>query len=542
MRGRRGAVTALLVAAVALAAAGLTFAAGRRGLFPLDQSILFDGGYRVLRGQVPFRDFVLPVGPLAVWLQGALFALFGVSWRGYLLSAALVSAVAVVVSFLLARRLVSGGRWWPLLAAAGTGAWFLAPSGTPWMDAPAYLLVLLALLALLRDGGGLVSDGAAGALVLAAFLCKQNAAVAALPLLAAPFALRWAVAGRLPWWRPAACLAGAAVAAGLFTGWLVLFAEPALFVEHVLRLPSAAGWERLAERPGRALFTAFTGAGPRPLRATLLLAVVPALAVLSGLSGRSSGERLPAAAVAAGLFLAHNLFLATANNQPEISLPYAGLAVALGGWLVWRQVGDLSDRARRRTRWPVAAVVSVGAAVVLAGGADASLSRRVHEGVPAGASFARPLTVPGLEGLLWAEPTCLQEGWAGRPRGAPAAAVEAAHVGALVTRLRHDGRPFFVFPDWTLLYGVVGAPPPQPLLWFHPGLTYPRGGDPRLDRWIVAELERRGVSTVVLEEVSWFGTDRRLADFPRLAAWIDRCCVETERIGPFRVLERRPGR
>lgn len=111
-----------------------------------------------------------------------------------------------------------------------------------------------------------------------------------------------------------------------------------------------------------------------------------------------------------------------------------------------------------------------------------------------------------------------------------------------MTRLRRAGRPFLVFPDWTLLYGVVGAPSLQPLLWFHPGLTYPRGGDPDLDRRIVAELERRGVATVVLEDVSWFGTGRRLAAFPHLAAWIDRRFAESEHIGPFRVLERCPER
>src|SRR5690349_21181100 len=33
---------------------------GHRGLFMLDQSIVFDGAWRMVQGQVPYRDFVMP--------------------------------------------------------------------------------------------------------------------------------------------------------------------------------------------------------------------------------------------------------------------------------------------------------------------------------------------------------------------------------------------------------------------------------------------------------------------------------------------------
>lgn len=554
---------------IGLLSAGLTWVAGRRGLFALDQSILFDGGHRVLCGQVPFRDFVTPVGPVSLWLQGAFFALFGVGWRGYLLSAALLDAVAVAVAFLVVRRLFPGEIWAPLVAAAGTGVWFLPPSGTPWIDSVAFLLSLLALLAMLRVWGGhdegrrsgqpwrgrKGAAAMAGALSVATFLTKQNAGLVTLLLLAVPTAIAGIETRQVERRRSGdgsarlsreivvgvgALALGAGITAAGFLLWLALVADPELFLRHVLRLPAATGWERLGEQPGRALLTALTGAGPRPVRGLLLLAVVPALAVF--FSARR--QRLfPAAMMTVGLFGAQNLFLATANNQPEISLPFAGLLVALGGRLSWGLACSAGEAPSRVGERLAVVAGAVGLVLLVATGAHTALSRRVHDVFPPGTRFSRPLAVAGLEPLRWGEPTRLRAGGdeADGPGGhRKTVDVRAAHLEGLVDRLRQDGRPFFVFPDWTLLYGVVGVPSPQPLLWFHPGLTYPRGGDPGLDRWIVRELERHGVATVVLEEVSWLGTEPRLDDFPLLRTWIQRCFVERDRWGLFRWLERRP--
>ena len=543
-------LTVGLLIVVALGSAALTWAAGCRGLFALDQSILFDGGYRVLGGQVPFRDFVAPVGPVSFWLQGALFAFFGVGWRGYVASAGLLDAVAAVLAFRLVRRSYPGERWAPLLAAVGTGVWFLPPSGTPWLDAVAFLLVLLALEAGLR--GGAPATAACGALTVAAFLTRQNAGLAGLPVL---FATAIAVfsARRIPdptrrflQWTGAFAL-GAAAASAVFLIWLALAAEPGLFVRHVLEIPAEAGWERLAERPGRFVVTLLTGAGPRPLRGLLLLSVLPAPVALLAPHRR---RRLVPIALTGGLFLTQNLFLATSNNQPEISLPFAGLLLALGGRLAWglaRETGKEGAGTGERSGSrllprAVAATVALATVGLVATGVDTALSRRVHEGIGPKARFPGTLQVDRLEALRWGRPTVLREGWEGR-RGGPSTGTEVAatDVERLVELLRRRGEPFFVFPDWTLLYGVLGLPSPQPLLWFHPGLTYPRGGDAGLDRWIVAELEDHGVTTVVLEEVSWLGTERRLNDFPRLRSWLQRGFVEGRSIGPFRILEQRAG-
>jgi hypothetical protein len=555
-RRRPPAVDQLLVATAALLSGLLTWTAGRRGFFAFDQSILFDGGWRVLSGQVPFRDFVAPVGPGSFWFQGAGFALFGADWGGYLASAAVLAAAAVAAAWIVARQALGGGRWTPLLAAAVTAVWFVPPSGTPWIDAVAFLPALLASAAMLRAAGGpgeeggeravggrrvdvrMLAAGAAGALTVTVFLTKQNAALAVLPALAAAWAVPERSAGAAAHRRRLAFafLLGAAAAAAIFAAWLAAAAEPALFVRHVLVLPAVAGGERFAGEPARLLLTLLTGAGPPAARLPLLAA---AAAAVAGLARRRL--RRPAAQAVA-LFGGQNLFVASANNQPVIAQPFSGLVLALGAYVGWELLaGAVPGRAaaaglRRRL---AAAAVALGVLSSAAAALDAAVSRRAHDLFSPGTRFVRPLAVAAWRPLLWAQPTLLREGWPDAAEGA-AAEVTAADVEALLVFLERRGEPFFVFPDWTALYGLTGAPSPQPLLWFHPGLTYPRGGDPRLDRWIVAELERRRVAVVVLEEVSWLGTRRRLAEFPRLGRWIERCFRPAGRIGPFLLRERPP--
>lgn len=79
--------------------------------------------------------------------------------------------------------------------------------------------------------------------------------------------------------------------------------------------------------------------------------------------------------------------------------------------------------------------------------------------------------------------------------------------------------------------------PPQPLVWFHPGLTYPTRYDEALDRRVVSDLERHGVRLVVIERVSFLGTEKRLGHFPQLRAYLDGF-REVARFGIFEVRER----
>src|SRR5215471_19940023 len=71
--------------------------AGHRGLFIMDQSIVFDGAWRVFQGQVPYRDFISAFPPVAFFLQALFFRIAGVSFSAMVLSAAVLNALATLL-------------------------------------------------------------------------------------------------------------------------------------------------------------------------------------------------------------------------------------------------------------------------------------------------------------------------------------------------------------------------------------------------------------------------------------------------------------
>ena len=110
---------------------------------------------------------------------------------------------------------------------------------------------------------------------------------------------------------------------------------------------------------------------------------------------------------------------------------------------------------------------------------------------------------------------------------------------ALIAELEKRDQNFFVFPDFTFLYAVLGRPSPQPLLWFHWGITYAREYDRAVDERIVKALEHNNVELIVIEEKSWMDSSEQLQHFPILATKIRTEYEEVARHGIFRVLRER---
>ena len=71
----------------------LCLSTGRVGFMPLDQSIVFDGAWRLLSGQVPFRDFTTPDSLTPILLQVLFFKFLGVNWFAYCLHAAVFNGL-----------------------------------------------------------------------------------------------------------------------------------------------------------------------------------------------------------------------------------------------------------------------------------------------------------------------------------------------------------------------------------------------------------------------------------------------------------------
>lgn len=498
---------------------------GGQGLMPLDQSIVFDGGWRVLSGQVPYRDFGTPAGLLPILLQAVSFALFGVSWSSYLGHAALVNGLYGVVAYALLRALRAN----PLLSAgcAGASVWLLYPPiGTPYPEQHAFFFVLLACAAGAWAARANSARAAAvgwallGAVWWLAVLCKLNAAaVGALPVLCTlllgwprPRAwlrrLGWAVAGGL---AAVVATAGAVAAFGV---------DPEMLRLYAFDLPLEAGQGRL----GRFELTRAFG---RLLRAPVLSPhAIPDAIVLAALAvgwsrrrGRPVGELRDAAGaalLAVALLVSSALFLGTAANQTEIGLAPIFVSLALAGHaLVLVLPGRVASSI---------VFVAVGAIIV----AD---TLRFHREVvvprsvldmefdPATATRMRTL---GLESMQHQA-----------PHKTP---VKSRDLERLLTFLGKRSGNFLLIGDHSILYGLSGRPSLPPSLWFHAGLAHPGVGHPARRQYEAALVDSLdssdgGARWVIVEgEETWMGT--RLAD---LAGLEQRLVRPPMRIGAFQI-------
>jgi hypothetical protein len=536
------------VAAVAALAAGLVFESGRRGFFAVDQSILFDGGYRIAIGQVPYRDFFIPNGPVSLSLQALFFKLFGIDYGTYILHAAVVNAAAALLAFLWVRRLFPEARLHAYLAAVLTAFWFYPPFGTPWFEQTAFFFHFISMAFLVAawrrpavDGRGyllLVAAGMAGGL---SFLSKQNAGLLAVAASLGVILLGFTEGARRKSSSLTAFLSGVALTFAVFAVWLTLTSDVHLFRLFFFEIPSEEGWRRLGQRtPVDLLLGAFSMANP-VRTASSLAAVVASSAFLADTyqrftrrEGFLDARRRLAATTLLSLFVVQNLFIRLTVNQPENGFSLSGMIVVLGMLLVRDLPQSPSGSPRPSRSLPFETAYWLGSLVMCLAlvqqARHVALTRSVHD-LLWRSRFEDSVVSRSMYPVQWAIPT-------------PAARrseeqIQVGDLDQLVEFLKASDGDFFVFPDFTVLYGLTGRTPPQPLLWFHQGLTYPRDPTPWLDRLLVQSLHERRVEYVVLESVSLRGTDKQLAHFPALDRYLRGGFEPVREFGIFRVLRRR---
>jgi hypothetical protein len=627
----------LSLAGLALFAFAVCFFSGLRGIFPLDQSIVFDGAYRVFRGQVIYRDFIAPYGPIAFWWQALLFEFVGVNYYAYALGAATLNVAGSLCAFEIVRGLFPDRPWLAVGAGALTAVWLYAPFGTTYPEQTAFCLLIAALALIVRLGGRgsrredsgsagaspsrrAVHDGQrlggslalpAGILSATAVLAKHNAGLPALGVCVAAIVVFSAPA----WKRVAAQLVwffiGAGVCLAAFVAWVWACSDWTAFHYHVIELPRQLGSQRLFGC-GLAAFLRglLTGKGSDEVRILLFLgwllsACVVWLAFVNRRRVDSRDVRALRAAVSAILLTGfQNIFSLVSSNDGTNEKPFLGVIFALNagliGYLWTKQPAAGSTPAddapwRQLPRWPLWALPALAAglslwlhngipiagtllaalvtdslgcfrapaagswedrirrplppvliraglraafAYLLIVGGIVSLARQVHESfehhrhVPHVFVFSHHSTFnevfdePALGGLRWGEPTKVGE-----------RAVTAGDMRKLLAHLRERGGNFFTFPDFTFLYAALNVTPPQPLLWFHSGLTYAVDYSPELDLRVVRALKDNDVRTIVLEEDN-FLRRTHLEDFPELRSFIEQRFDLDRRIGIFSVYHR----
>lgn len=519
-----------LLAATILFAGVFVWIVGHRGVFLLDQSILFDGAWRIVQGQLPYRDYVTAFPPVPFFLLAAFFRLVGVDFSAMVLAAAVLNAAATVLVVWIVRVLLPAQRLLSLAAGLLTAVWFQAPFGTLWLEQTAFFFDLLALALLVaaidaNPRRAPLLYGAAGALLGVAMLSKQNAGVEFVPV-----ALGVAVVPRLPDLWKAARAAGA-VSLGLllafsaFVAWLWQFSSLSGFWQSYVVLTGQIGADRIDWTTTALGMLTLLPTWPHSWVATAALSAAL-------LKARASAIRVPAlptiAWIAFGLVLFQNLFPLHTDNELENSRPFLGLIYALSIGLLVETFRI--DGARIRMRLAASAAVLVFG-LAFAQGAFHSWKRTVQQ-FPLDASFTERLQVPGMSRVRWGEPT-LANTTARRPT------LGRREFEDLNAWLAAADANFFVFPDATMLYGIHGRISPQPWLYFSAGHSFLGKDLPKVDAAVVDALRRNGVRIVILERQSWLGNDRLLKYMPALQGWIHDEFEKVREFGIFEVWQAR---
>ena len=499
---------------------------GHRGIYLYDESTVFDGGWRIVQGQVMYRDFYAPYGPVVYWLQSQFFRLMGVTFSSMVMAGGVVNAIAVACVIWILRR-VAPAPAHRLTALAGgfvTALWFGAPSGILWYEQTAFCFNLIASALVLEaefrgERTAPYVRIAAGCSLALSVLSKQSAGVVLAPV---PVAI---VVLSAPDWRRmlvtlSQVLAGILVVFTLFTAWLLLASSVKGFWQSVIVMSRSLGTQRLGliHSTGDLLLLRRTWPFIRVAVATLALcAMAPRL-----LLRRHNAVIL---SLLIGYVILQNVFAELTLNDVENSVAYVGLLNALAFILLTRIFWT-------STQYPVVKwikrAVPILAALVLFGRSSMNAWRidtnRTVQQFDGNTTFAEPLHVKGASRVFWGKPTFLND----------TSIVTRQDFDNLNAWLAKSERNFFVFSSSSLLYGLHQRISPQPWVLLTPDHSFLSADFARVSAVIVNSLRKNHVTAVVLEG-PLFENDPILLSMSSLHDWIQQEFRMEQQFGGYQV-------
>jgi len=551
---------------VAVFAFLLTWVCGHRGLFLQDQSMVFDGAWRLLQGQVPYRDVLFPFGPITFVIQALFFKVFGVNFSATVLSAAVLNVSAALLVKRIVRVLFQGQEVTALIAGIVTACWFQAPFGTLWLEQTAFFFGLVALLFALQASrtsrpGAPWLHALAGLMLALSVLSKQNAGLLFFPILAGTVVVSRLRDGRAILKGLTAQLSGFLIGIGGFVLWLCLFSNPWQYFHYSIEISRSIAIARAPENPVLFLagFVTFSAYAPSIKWCALFFAIPGFVALFTGLFQWAESESQCRDYAVAGWIIVsclefQQLFITTTFNEAANGVPFFGLIGGLSFGLLSVMVGKkgvqfsmISDETSVRaaiSSWTSRALLCSTSILLctalIAQGIRTSWNRSVQQ-FPTGSHFTESLNVDRLHRLKWAD--CSYSGRLALSTGVSVADpnrewwIRKSDFQNLNEWLVRNPGNFFVFGDSTMLYGLHQRPSPQPWLYFQRGHSYLDSDLPYVDEVVVASLTRTTVRAVILEKISWAGQQDTswLPHMPKLQKWINSNFTKEKEFGIYEV-------
>ncbi len=103
------------------------------GIMPMDNTVLYNGGFRVLNGFVPFTDYWLVTGPLLDYLNAFFFKIFGINWSSFIIHSSIFNSLIALSTyiFLIKTRLDKNKAFFYSILLS---ILFYPVVGTPFVD------------------------------------------------------------------------------------------------------------------------------------------------------------------------------------------------------------------------------------------------------------------------------------------------------------------------------------------------------------------------------------------------------------------------
>ncbi len=533
---------------------------GRIGYMPQDSPTVFDGGWRILSGQIPFRDFTLPNAILPIFLQAFLFKLFGINWFVYCLHAAIFNGLFCVIVFFFL-RMFGGTLLLSFFYALLSGVVFYTPFGIPVQDQHAYfftfLLIFLACLSSRVDKPWLkqLIFFSLPIVTVIAFLSKQIPTIFGVALAGS---ILLVTERRNLFMLTRSILAGVlAVLILLLALYNTLGIDFELLKVYFYHLPAETGSARITRvissnfsltinymhRHWR-LFFPFAFVSMVFLGVLLFVCMRFTFAGTRSywkeLSKRMENNLFPLF-IAQFLLVICFLFVILTNNQRENGVPLIFISLGLTQIFVTAVLNqDQDDHAtlsflRQRLVPGLMSFILAGSALWCAWNFDRQVNatRMVHDFIYQRNDNQNPKQkMHGtLSFLVWGTP----KKYSGTPED----------FLRITDYFQRNAGNFYLLGDSSILYALTGRPSVNPVLWFHPGQTLPRTGStffPSFQDRLMEALRKYHVRYIVLEVTrvkprisTWSGVN--LEYFPALNELVQKNGYKCERFGPFTIID-----
>ena len=120
---------------------------GNLGVFPIDTFLHFDSGYRILKGDHPFKDYWAITGFILDYIQSFIFLVFGINWFSYVFHASVLNMIVTLYTFYFFSK-VGLNVFYAFIYSLGVSILAYPSAGTPFIDHHAVIFSVMALYSL----------------------------------------------------------------------------------------------------------------------------------------------------------------------------------------------------------------------------------------------------------------------------------------------------------------------------------------------------------------------------------------------------------